>query len=100
MEIISTHPDAERLKEYVLSFDDPTMFINGELGIGLNVLSKCRGVSYIEDESTYGTFHIGMGRNISLGGVQMAKGHFDMVTHEPTIMADDVVIMKNGQAYL
>ncbi len=100
MEIISTHHDAERLKEYVLSFDDPTMFINGELGIGLNVLSKCRGVSYIEDESTYGTFHIGMGRNISLGGVQMAKGHFDMVTHEPTIMADDVVIMKNGQAYL
>ena len=73
------------------------MWMNGEFGIGLNALSKCRGISYIEDESTYGTFHIGMGRNISLGGVQHAKGHFDIVTHNPTIWADGDCIMKDGE---
>ena len=31
----------------------------GELGIGLNELSKIEGNCYIEDESAYKTFHIG-----------------------------------------
>ncbi len=92
-----THDDARRLVNYIESFEDETMWMNGEFGIGLNALSKCRGVSYIEDESAYGTFHIGMGRNISLGGVQQAKGHFDIVTHNPTIWADGICIMKNGE---
>ncbi|MBR0451418.1 MAG: aminopeptidase [Oscillospiraceae bacterium] len=96
LHILDDHYDAVRLKEYIESFGDDTMWINGELGIGLNALSKCRGVSYIEDESTYGTFHIGMGRNITLGGQQQAAGHFDIVTHRPTIWADDICIMRDG----
>ncbi len=96
LNILDDHKDAIRLKEYIDSFEDETMWINGELGIGLNALSKCRGVSYIEDESTYGTFHIGMGRNITLGGQQQAAGHFDIVTHKPTITADNLFIMKDG----
>ncbi len=99
-EIISDNHDSLRLIDYIGSFEDPKMWMTGEFGIGLNALSKCRGVSYIEDESTYGTFHIGMGRNISLGGAQMAKGHFDIVTHSPTIYADDTLIMKDGQCIL
>ena len=94
--ILDDHKDAVRLKRYIDSFEDETMWINGELGIGLNALSKCRGVSYIEDESTYGTFHIGMGRNITLGGQQQAAGHFDIVAHKPTITADNICIMKDG----
>ena len=90
------HYDAKRLGDYIRSFNDDTMWINGELGIGLNALSRCRGVSYIEDESTYGTFHIGMGRNISLGGIQTAAGHFDIVTHDPTIVVDGTCIMREG----
>ncbi|MBQ8995635.1 MAG: aminopeptidase [Oscillospiraceae bacterium] len=96
LHILDDHKDAIRLREYIDSFKDDTMWINGELGIGLNALSKCRGVSYIEDESTYGTFHIGMGRNITLGGVQQAAGHFDIVTNRPTIWAGETCIMKDG----
>lgn len=92
-----THEDAERLVRYIESFGSETMWMNGEFGIGLNALSQCRGVSYIEDESTYGTFHIGMGRNISLGGIQTAPGHFDIVTHDPTIWADGDCIMRDGE---
>ncbi len=58
---------------------DPRIYIAGELGIGLNSCSNCLGNCYIEDESAYGTFHVGLGRNIALGGVQNAKGHFDLV---------------------
>lgn len=92
----SNDEGAEKLINYIKSFDDETMFKPGEFGIGLNKLSSCRGVCYIEDESVYKTFHIGMGRNITLGGKQEAAGHFDIVTHEPTIYIDDEMIIKDG----
>ena len=50
------------------SFGDKEIYCAAELGIGLNTKSKCEGICYIEDESTYSTFHIGFGRNIALGG--------------------------------
>ncbi len=98
MNILDSHPDAERLREYILRFRDDRMWYAGELGFGLNAVSRCRGVSYIEDESAYGTFHIGMGRNITLGGVQQAAGHFDVVTHRPTVTADGIPVMADGAA--
>ena len=89
-------PDGAKLLRYMRGFRSANMFQAAEFGIGLNSVSRCRGVSYIEDESTYHTFHIGMGRNITLGGVQEAAGHFDIVTHRPTITADGTLIMKDG----
>ena len=70
--------------------------VAGELGIGLNKKSRCVGNCYIEDESAFTTFHIGMGRNLALGGVHDAAGHFDLVFQFPTIYADDILIMKDG----
>lgn len=90
--------DGQRLKDYLESFHDLEMYCAAEFGIGLNTLSKCQGKSYIEDESAYGTFHIGFGRNLALGGSHNAAGHFDLVTHNPTIVVGDKVIMKNGKA--
>lgn len=85
------------LKRYMDSFGDPGIYVAGELGIGLNKISRCVGNCYIEDESAFTTFHIGMGRNLSLGGVHNAAGHFDLVFQFPTIYADDTLIMKDGQ---
>ena len=76
------------------SFEDPRIYVAGEFGIGLNTLSQCLGNCYIEDESTFSTFHIGMGRNLALGGIQDAAGHFDLVFHRPTIYADQTLIME------
>ena len=84
------------LKRYMEGFDDPRIYVAGEFGIGLNTLSQCLGNCYIEDESTFSTFHIGMGRNLALGGIQDAAGHFDLVFHRPTIYADQTLIMENG----
>ena len=89
--------DGRRLREYLESFDDPGMYVGGELGIGLNSFSKCCGNCYIEDESSYGTFHIGFGRNIALGGIHEASGHFDLVTFEPDIFADNRMIIQKGK---
>ena len=74
---IEETPTGIRLKKYMEEYFDPRIYIAGELGIGLNSCSNCLGNCYIEDESAYGTFHVGLGRNIALGGVQNAKGHFD-----------------------
>lgn len=94
---INGKEDATRLKRYMESFNDKEIYCAAELGIGLNTKSKCEGVCYIEDESTYGTFHIGFGRNIALGGNHEAKGHFDIVTHKPDIIADDIILMNEGE---
>lgn len=94
---INGKEDASRLKRYMESFNDKEIYCAAELGIGLNTKSKCEGICYIEDESTYGTFHIGFGRNIALGGNHEAKGHFDIVTHKPDIIADDIILMNEGE---
>lgn len=95
---IEDNKSGRRLKEFLRRFRDPEdMVVAAEFGIGLNTHSHCDGNCYIEDESTYGTFHIGFGRNIALGGQQDASGHYDLVTHDPTIYVDNRMIMDHGQ---
>jgi len=85
-----------KLTSYLASFHDERMYIAGELGIGLNTKAHCAGRSYIEDESAYGTFHVGIGRNVALGGKHYANGHFDLVAHAPTIELDGAPLMQGG----
>ena len=95
---IAPTPDGKKLKAFLENFGDPEMYCAAELGIGLNRVAHCRGASYIEDESTYGTFHIGFGRNLALGGNHNAAGHFDIVVHNPTIITGESVLMKEGES--
>lgn len=97
---IADTADGKRLEAYIGRFEDERMRCAAEFGIGLNRLSHCLGRSYIEDESAYGTFHIGMGRNLALGGKHDAPGHFDIVPLRPTITAGKTVIMRDGVACL
>lgn len=94
---IEQSPSGIVLKEYIENYEDSNMYVASELGIGLNSYSKCEGNCYIEDESAYGTFHIGLGRNIALGGVHEASGHFDLVSIEPDIYADNRKIVQQGR---
>lgn len=94
---IEDNESGKVLKDYIKDYEDENMYIASEFGIGLNTYSKPRGLSYIEDESAYGTFHVGFGRNIALGGDQEASGHFDLVSMKPDIYAGDVKIMENGE---
>ncbi|BBF43637.1 leucyl aminopeptidase [Lachnospiraceae bacterium KM106-2] len=94
---IEQNETGKKLQKYMEHFEDEGMYVAGEFGIGLNRFSNCDGNCYIEDESAYGTFHIGFGRNIALGGVHEAKAHFDLVFHEPNIYADGELIMEKGE---
>lgn len=59
---IEDNASGRRLKQFLARFHDPeNMVVAAEFGIGLNTHSRCAGNCYIEDESTYGTFHIGFG---------------------------------------
>lgn len=97
---IEETPTGIRLKKYMEDYQDSRIYIAGELGIGLNSCSQCLGNCYIEDESAYGTFHVGLGRNIALGGIQNAKGHFDLVCMEPDIYTDNRQIMQQGKVII
>lgn len=94
---IEDNETGKYLKNYLEDYNDPGMYVASELGIGLNSYAKCRGKCYIEDESAYGTFHIGFGRNLALGGVHEASGHFDLVAKEPDIYVDNRMIMQQGK---
>jgi len=85
------------LNDYLKSFNDAHMYYAAEFGIGLNSKSKCKGDCYIEDESAYGTFHIGLGRNFALGGQHDASGHFDLVSHNADIYFDNRHIVDKGK---
>lgn len=66
-----------------------------ELGIGTNYKSKVTG-NVLEDEKVAGTCHIAFGNNKHFGGKVDVPFHVDVVVKKPTIYADDVLIMKNG----
>ncbi|HSN93546.1 MAG TPA: hypothetical protein VLR89_00630 [Anaerolineaceae bacterium] len=97
---IQDNAEGRRLEAYINKFNDERMRVTAEFGLGLNKLSQLVGNCYIEDESAYGTFHIGHGRNLSLGGQQDAAGHFDLVMRSPTIFVGDVEIMHRGELLL
>jgi leucyl aminopeptidase (aminopeptidase T) len=67
-----------------------------ELGVGINYGMKPIGWS-IYDEKALGTAHIAIGNNIHLGGVNKASIHIDFILHNPTIKADDKIIMDMGK---
>lgn len=94
---IADTDEGKRLSGYMAGFGDREMYCAAEFGIGLNAYAKCRGVAYIEDESAMGTFHIGFGRNVALGGRHNAAGHFDIVIRDPTIEAGGAVLMREGR---
>lgn len=83
---IEETPTGIRLKEYMKAYKDSRIYIGGEFGIGLNSYSRCVGDCYIEDESAYGTFHIGLGRNLALGAYKMPKGILTSYAWSPIFM--------------
>lgn len=93
---IQNNPCGEKLREYIESYEDDGLYMASEFGIGLNTIAKCRGRCYIEDESAYGTFHMGFGRNLALGGQLEANGHYDLVATAPDIFVDNRQIMSDG----
>ena len=94
---IENNESGKMLQDFLYSFSDDRMYIAAEFGMGLNTCGVCMGECYIEDESAYGTFHIGIGRNLTLGGENDAAGHTDLVCFHPTIWFDEELVYQDGE---
>ncbi|NIM16415.1 MAG: aminopeptidase [Candidatus Aminicenantes bacterium] len=90
--------EAEKLKSLITTLNDENMYQIAEIGIGLNSNGSIRGV-IIEDESTLGTAHIGIGNNIFMGGKNRAKSHIDLVFKDPKIYLDGKLFI-DGKKHL
>ncbi len=90
---------AELLKKDLDSKQDPNVYNIAELGVGLNPMCRFMGFM-LEDEGVYGSVHIGIGTNITLGGQLKAACHYDLIMTEPTLTADGATLLHQGQVLL
>ena len=67
-----------------------------ELGIGTNPNAPLSG-NILEDEKVFGTVHIGIGNNITIGGKVDVPFHVDLVIKKPTLYLDDMLVIKDGK---
>ncbi|MGQ9694140.1 MAG: aminopeptidase [Thermodesulfobacteriota bacterium] len=86
---------AQRLARDLEKRNDPLVYNVAELGVGLNPKSIMQGIM-LEDEGVWGTVHIGIGTNITLGGGVKAAVHYDLIMWHPTIELDGRVILERG----
>lgn len=90
---------ASTLVSDLASKNDPNVYNVAELGIGLN--PKCRFIgAMLEDEGVYGSVHIGLGTNITLGGHIKAACHYDLIMTGATVIADGRTVLKAGRVAL
>ena len=84
---------ADVLRRDLESHNDRNSFNIAELGLGLNPHCRLCGIM-LEDEGVIGTAHIGIGTNITLGGVTKAPCHYDLLMRDPVIKADGKMIFN------
>jgi len=87
---------AAEMKRRLDALRDPSAYVVAELGLGMNPQGRVVGV-LVEDESTLGTGHVGLGDNSTMGGKNRAPIHFDTIFWRPTVVLDGQrVISKDG----
>ena len=92
---ISGGPDAKKLKNLLESYKDPNVYQCVEFGIGLNPKAKMGQGIMTEDESEYGTVHIGIGQGLTFGLDIKAKAHIDLVLKNPIVEIGGKVILND-----
>lgn len=83
----------------ILEENGKEAFAIGEFGIGTNHKAILTG-EILEDEKILGTVHFAFGNNVTMGGTNNVGLHIDGIITEPTVYADDVMIMDKGKLLL
>ena len=79
--------------------NDPNVYVIGEIGLGLNTGCSLTG-RMLEDEGCSKTVHLACGDNTGFGGNTSCRLHLDMVFKNPTLTADDTLILDKGVVVL
>lgn len=87
--------NAEKLKEVLAPYGKEGLNL-AELGVGTNPNARLTG-KILEDEKIGGTVHIALGNNASMGGNFKVAVHIDCILMKPTLIVDDIVVVKDGK---
>lgn len=78
----------------IMDLEGPTARNVAELGIGTVPRGEITGH---KDDKLFGTVHIALGHNVSLGGSVEAPVHLDGVMHNPTLWLDGREVLVEGR---
>lgn len=87
--------EAEQLHKMLESVGLKEAYNIAEFGLGTNPKAQIVG-NILEDEKAFGTVHIALGDNSTIGGTIKAGIHIDIILRNPTISVDGETIMKDG----
>lgn len=90
--------EARVFEKWLKSFNDPKMFHIAHLSYGCNPGARLTG-NILEDERVWGVVEWGLGSQSSTfkGKLGMASSHTDGICLNPTVWADGVKIIENGE---
>jgi leucyl aminopeptidase (aminopeptidase T) len=94
IEEIRGNEEAEALLRILEAADENARCI-AEVGLGTNPKATYIG-NLIEDERVRGSGHIGLGRNVHLGGTIEGSLHMDATIRKPSIYLDGETIVSEG----
>jgi leucyl aminopeptidase (aminopeptidase T) len=86
---------ADRLDEWLRSFKDPNVYQVVEFGIGLNRMARIGRGLMAEDESQFGTIHLGLGEGQTFGLPIDAPTHVDLVIRNPDVYIDGEIVVHS-----
>jgi 2,5-dihydroxypyridine 5,6-dioxygenase len=90
--------EAERLKEFLASWNDPEIYNLTELTIGTNPQCKFAGLCAIaEDTRRKGQVNVALGNDTHLGGNTYASCHIDSTMWYPSLELDGKVVVERGK---
>ena len=92
---IQGNKNGKELSSYLESFNDPSVYRIVELGIGMNRKAEIGRGSMAEDESQFGTIHLGVGEGRTFGIDNIAPSHIDLVVRRPEVKIDDLLILMD-----
>lgn len=87
--------EADRLRK-ILEPAGKEAYNIAEIGVGCNFGARIVG-NALEDEKVYGTIHVALGDNSTIGGTVKAGIHLDGLIKEPTLIVEEKEIIKNGK---
>ena len=96
VDVSGDSPEAEKLRRYLETIENARNV--AEFAIGTNPMARKNGI-YSEEKKRLGTMHFAFGRSNKTGNCECevwSKIHGDLVVYEPTITADEKVVMENG----
>lgn len=92
--------EAARLLGERLARVGPRGYNVAELGVGTNPDARLDSGSILEVEKVFGTVHVALGNNATIGGEVDVPFHSDGVILSPTLKVDNTVILDEGEFQL